>query len=81
MRPMIGPFAPTAATATVRASPVKLPTMATSEAWKSCSKIAVAATGRAKERQLIPDGAVQHVDLMLSDCSSHDLSHFFLFSA
>ena len=34
-----------------------------------------------KERQLIPDGAVQHVDLMLSDCSSHDLSHFFLFSA
>ena len=34
-----------------------------------------------KERQLIPDGAVQHVDLMLFDCSSHDLSHFFLFSA
>ena len=52
MRPMIGPFAPTAATATVRASPVKLPTMATSEAWKSCSKIAVAATGRAKSGSL-----------------------------
>ena len=34
-----------------------------------------------KERQLIPDGAVQHVDLMLFDCSFHDLSHFFLFSA
>ena len=34
-----------------------------------------------KERQLIPDGAVQHVDLMLFDCSSHDLSHSFLFSA
>ena len=34
-----------------------------------------------KERQLIPDGAVQHVDLMLFDCSSHDLSHFLLFSA
>ena len=32
MRPMMGPFAPTAATATVHASPEKLPTMATSEA-------------------------------------------------
>ena len=32
-------------------------------------------------QQLRQDRAVQHVDLMLFDCSSHDLSHFLLFSA
>ena len=46
-RLMIGLFAPTAATAAVRCAPVKLPTIAMSEALKSCSRIAVAATGRA----------------------------------
>ena len=40
-------LAPTAATASVRAAPVKLPTTATSEALNSCSKMAVAATGKA----------------------------------
>ena len=47
IRLIMGLFAPTAATDTVFASPVKFPTTATSEALKSCSKIAVAATGSA----------------------------------
>ena len=47
IRLMIGLFAPTAATAAVFSAPVKLPTTATSEALKSCSRIAVAATGSA----------------------------------
>ena len=40
--PTIGLFAPTAATETVLAFPVKLPTIAISEALKSCSNIPVA---------------------------------------
>ena len=47
MSPMTGLFAPTAATATVLSDPVKFPTMARSEALKSCPKIPVAATGSA----------------------------------
>jgi len=47
IRPIIGAFAPTAATATTLAPRAKLPTMAISEALKICSKIPVAATGRA----------------------------------
>ena len=46
-KPTIGLFAPTAATARVLAFPVKFPTTATSEALKSCSRMPVAATGRA----------------------------------
>ena len=52
IRPMMGLLAPTAATAAVRSAPVKLPTTATSEALKSCSSIAVAATGRANRGSL-----------------------------
>lgn len=48
----MGLLAPTAATAAVRSAPVKLPTTATSEALNSCSKIAVAATGRANRGSL-----------------------------
>lgn len=50
--PMTGLFAPTAATAIVLLSPVKLPTTARSEALKSCSSMAVAATGSAKSGSL-----------------------------
>lgn len=46
-RPMTGLFAPTAATAAVRISPVKLPTTAMSAALNSCPRMPVAATGRA----------------------------------
>lgn len=46
-RPTIGLLAPTAATATVLASPVKLPTIAISDALKSYSRIPVATTGSA----------------------------------
>ena len=49
-------LAPTAATAAVLASPVKLPTTAMSEALKSCSRMAVAATGRAKRGILLQMG-------------------------
>ena len=45
-----------AATAAVLASPVKFPTIATSEALKSCSSMAVAATGRAKRGILLRMG-------------------------
>ena len=48
----MGLLAPTAATATVRISPVKLPTMATSEALNSCSRMPVAATGNAYRMSL-----------------------------
>lgn len=40
-------LAPTAATAIVLASPLKLPTTAISDALNSCSRMAVAATGSA----------------------------------
>lgn len=46
-RPIIALLVPTAATATLRSSPVKLPTTATSEALNSCESTAVAATGSA----------------------------------
>lgn len=45
--PITGLFAPTAAIATVRSVLAKLPTIAISEALKSCSRIPVAATGSA----------------------------------
>ena len=45
-------WAPTAATAAVLASPVKLPTTARSEALNSCSSTAVAATGSANSGSL-----------------------------
>lgn len=48
IRLMIELFVPTAATATVRSSPVKLPMTAMSAALNSWLKIAVAATGTAK---------------------------------
>ena len=48
IRLMIELFVPTAATATVRSSPVKLPMTAMSAALNSWLKIAVAATGMAK---------------------------------
>ena len=54
--PMRELLAPTAATAAVLASPVKLPTTAMSEALKSCSRMAVAATGRAKRGILLQMG-------------------------
>ena len=50
--PITGPFAPTAATAAVLLSPAKLPTTARSDALKSCSSIAVAATGSANSGSL-----------------------------
>lgn len=49
-RPITGLFAPTAATAIVRPSPVKLPTTAISDALNNCTNIAVAATGIANCR-------------------------------
>jgi hypothetical protein len=45
--PMIGLFAPTAATAAVLSVCAKLPTIAISDALKSCSSIPVAAIGSA----------------------------------
>ena len=48
MRPMMAPFAPTAATDCVRTSPAKLPTTAISAALKSWPSMAVAAMGSAK---------------------------------
>ena len=56
MRLIMGLLAPTAATAAVRAAPVKFPTTATSEALKSCSSMAVAATGRANRGSLVQMG-------------------------
>lgn len=47
IKPMIGLFAPTAATHAVRFAPVKFPTMAISDALNNCSRIPVAATGSA----------------------------------
>ena len=47
IRPITELLAPTAATAAVRCEPVKFPTIATSDALKSCSNIAVAAIGNA----------------------------------
>ena len=44
---MMGLVAPMAATAIVLTSPAKLPTIAMSDALKSCSSTPVAATGRA----------------------------------
>ena len=55
-RPITGLLAPTAATAMVRNSPVKLPTTARSEALNSCSSTAVAATGRAYRGSLFQMG-------------------------
>ena len=46
-RPTMGLLAPTAATETVFASPVKFPTIAMSDALNNCSSIPVAATGSA----------------------------------
>lgn len=54
--PITGPFAPTAATAAVLLSPAKLPTTARSDALKSCSSIAVAATGSANSGSLLQIG-------------------------
>lgn len=51
-RPMIALFVPTAATDTLRSSPVKLPTIATSEALNSWDSTAVTATGSAKRGSL-----------------------------
>ena len=48
--------APTAATAMVLSAPVKLPTTAMSEALNSCSRMAVAATGRANCGSLLQIG-------------------------
>ena len=50
--PITALFALTAATATVLSVDAKLPTTAISEALKSCSKTAVAATGSAKRGSL-----------------------------
>ena len=47
IKPIMGLFAPTAATATVLSPAEKLPTTAMSEALNNCSRMAVAATGRA----------------------------------
>ena len=52
IRLMMGPLAPTAATAAVRLPLAKLPTTATSDALNSCPNTAVAATGRANRRIL-----------------------------
>ena len=52
IRPIIGLFAPTAATATVLSVCAKFPTIAISDALKSCSSIPVAAIGRAKTGSL-----------------------------
>ena len=80
--------APGLATAAVLASPVKLPTTAMSKALKSCSKMAVAATGRAKRGILLQMGpcsmsscrfaGVSKVDRLFSDALGHhrmDINH------
>ena len=65
-------FALTAATATVMSDPARLPTTAMSDALKSCSKIAVAATGAAKSRSLLQSGpfSISGAPCFYSFCSS-----------
>lgn len=73
-RPITGLLAPTAATAMVRNSPVKLPTTARSEALNSCSRMAVARHGQGVSGQFVPDGAAQHIQRLLLLRCFHSMS-------